>query len=230
MIVVPLLVLARKINQLGYISPASFAPPPIRFRAARQIYPYSIIPGGVYEPREMEETIRVDQVAREHYSDIRQEFLVPFRVQAPMLAYVSFRKGNKIYWTSKKMNIPRGELLLTDGKNLIRARCGNRISAEVHAANIVPQDEDATLETVFETALPSITELPPSLQPVVLPGVPIGELWKEKEADLSSTPEPATIALYVSGISLICGGTWLQGRWLLPEKGFSELKPKQEIG
>jgi hypothetical protein len=35
---------------------------------------------------------------------------------------------DKIFWTAKPVTIKAGETVLCDGKNFIRARCGNRIS------------------------------------------------------------------------------------------------------
>ena len=44
------------------------------------------------------------------------------------MAYVSYRKNNSIFATRKQLRIPKGELVLTDGTHLARARCGNRLS------------------------------------------------------------------------------------------------------
>jgi hypothetical protein len=45
-----------------------------------------------------------------------------------MFVYVSYRKANRVYWTSKKHRVCKGEAILTDGKNMARTRCGNRLS------------------------------------------------------------------------------------------------------
>jgi hypothetical protein len=42
--------------------------------------------------------------------------------------YVSYRKGEQVYWTARKVTLAEGESILSDGQNDIRARCGNRIS------------------------------------------------------------------------------------------------------
>jgi len=49
-------------------------------------------------------------------------------VDKPRAVYVSYRKGEQVYWTSKKMMLAAGETLLSDGQHDIRARCGNRIA------------------------------------------------------------------------------------------------------
>jgi hypothetical protein len=41
---------------------------------------------------------------------------------------MSYRVGDRVYWTKEKVTLPQGEALLTDGRSLIRARCGNCIS------------------------------------------------------------------------------------------------------
>ena len=44
------------------------------------------------------------------------------------MAYVSYRIGDRVFWTRKPVRIPAGETLLTDGETEIRARCGNAVS------------------------------------------------------------------------------------------------------
>jgi hypothetical protein len=196
--------LARRAYYSVYVQPYRLAPPAPRFRAARPVFPYSVVPGGVYDPKELMETIRVDPVARVHYSDIRIENLVPVRIQSPMEAYVSYRIGNNVYWTSKKLSIPRGELVLTDGKNMIRARCGNRVVTQFATSGVKSSSQsEKTLETVFETPIPSLVKLPPFLQPVLPPGAMTPDMWEAPRNELASTPEPTTLVLYSSGMSLI---------------------------
>jgi hypothetical protein len=187
-----------------YMQPARFAPPPPpQFRAARKVYPYSIVPGGVFDPQELKETMRVDPVALEHYGDIRIEDLVPVRIQSPLQAYVSYRIGNKIYWTAKKLNIPRGELVLTDGRNMIRARCGNRIALRMREGKISEQ-RDKDLETIFDSPIPSAAPLPPALEPVIpLDG---RHLEPPPPSDVAPTPEPESLVLCASGMFLILAG------------------------
>jgi hypothetical protein len=44
------------------------------------------------------------------------------------LVYASYRIHKQVYWTKNKLRIPKGEVLVTDGNNWARARCGNRLS------------------------------------------------------------------------------------------------------
>lgn len=41
--------------------------------------------------------------------------------------YVSYKYDGKIYWSQKPVTLQAGELLWTDGKKIIRARCGNEL-------------------------------------------------------------------------------------------------------
>ena len=184
-----------------YIQPSAYAPPPMPiFRAARKIYPFSVIPGGVYDSKELTQTIQGDPSLVEHYRDIQIENLIAVRTQAPMQAFVSFRQDKQIYWTSKALTIPRGELVLTDGQHMIRSRCGNRIqqkSPEYAVRSSTMTEQMQAL--VMDAPLPSIANLPASLQPVLSPGVLVEDLWKNPENQVAATPEPGTLILFSSG-------------------------------
>jgi hypothetical protein len=187
------------------------APPPI-FRAARKIYPFSIIPGGVYDPKELEKSIQNDPSLAEHYRDIEMENLIAVRTQAPINAYVSFRCDGQICWTKKTLTIPRGELVLTDGQHMIRSRCGNRIQRKrpgdaVSSSAATEQMQDY----ILDAPMPSIAKLPRYLQPVVSPGEVLGDIWKEPDAEISAVPEPGTLLLFASGILLVSVVTFHRG-------------------
>lgn len=186
-----------------YAQPFIYAMPPApTFRAARKIFPFSIIPGGVYDPKELAQSLQLDPSLQEHYRDIRIENLVAVRTQAPMQAYVSFRYAGNICWTAKAQTIPRGELILTDGQHMIRSRCGNRIQrtrppSVVSSLAITEQMQDL----IFDAPLPSISN--PSLQPVLSSGVLVAELWPEPGNNSALAPEPGTMILCASGFLLI---------------------------
>lgn len=62
------------------------------------------------------------------------------------LPNVSFRVRDQIYWTRKKVRLPKGERVITDGVHYSRVRCGNRIS-EVPQPTTTPEvPEEATIE------------------------------------------------------------------------------------
>jgi hypothetical protein len=95
--------------------------------AARKVYRYSVVPGGVYSSDELAASRRADPVVRAHYADFRSTASVTL-LPADAFVYVSYRKANRVYWSSSKHKLPKGERVLTDGKNLARTRCGNRLS------------------------------------------------------------------------------------------------------
>jgi PEP-CTERM motif len=41
--------------------------------------------------------------------------------------YVSYRIGNRIYWTRRRLTLRKGEKLITDGRMTARTRCANRV-------------------------------------------------------------------------------------------------------
>lgn len=94
----------------------------------RKVFPYSVAPGGAFNRKEAVARAEADPVIRDHYKDIQLPALRPFRLTKPAEGYVSYRIGNRVFWTSRRLYLKPGEMLLSDGKNVIRSRCGNRIS------------------------------------------------------------------------------------------------------
>jgi hypothetical protein len=98
--------------------------------AVRPVYRHSVVPGGVRSPEEIEHVIQRDQVVAAHYKGINPQLMRNERLQQPLLAHVSYRLGDKIYWTKKPVQLPKNEPVMTDGQTTIRERCGNLISME----------------------------------------------------------------------------------------------------
>jgi len=96
--------------------------------ARRPLYPYSVIPYGVASGQELQAALHRDSVAAAHYSGFNPKSAHVVRLAKERQVFVSYRLGNHIYWTSKKVTLHAGETLLTDGTHLVRTRCGNRIS------------------------------------------------------------------------------------------------------
>ena len=94
----------------------------------RKVFPFSVVPGGTVTRDEVKSKVAGDPVVREHYKGIQLDLLRPFRLTKPAQGYVSYRIGNRIFWTAQRLYLRPGELLLSDGLHLIRGRCGNRIS------------------------------------------------------------------------------------------------------
>jgi hypothetical protein len=95
----------------------------------RTVFPYSVIPGGVRDAHELNAAVAKDPVVAEHYSNFNVARAHTIRLDRPTPMYVSYRLNDHVYWTRNRMLIPAGETLITDGENLARVRCGNRLSA-----------------------------------------------------------------------------------------------------
>jgi len=94
----------------------------------RFFYQYSVIPGGVESGEELREAIADDPVVANHYSDFGLQHVSFVTLGRDQAFYVSYRLQSGVYWTSRPMLLHRGERLVTDGFNLARVRCGNRLS------------------------------------------------------------------------------------------------------
>lgn len=122
---------------------------PIAATVARRVYPYSIVPGGVYGRDELLRVLKTDKVVAAHYVSFDAEKAVKVTVTKPRAVYVSYRKGDKVYWTAKKLMLADGETLLSDGRTEMRARCANRISDVPQ----LPVEHDEPTEEELDTAV-----------------------------------------------------------------------------
>jgi hypothetical protein len=158
----------------------------------RAIFPYSIVPGGVRDARELQNAAEGDSVVARHYSDFRIIQAHTLRLNRPLEMYVSYRKNNQVYWTKNRMLIPAGETLISDGENLARVRCANRLSAI--AAKPVAVSEPTTEELSEPTFVPPLlAQLLPGESSEFSPtgadgGIPAGPLAAKAPGGTSNTP------------------------------------------
>jgi hypothetical protein len=138
------------------VRPAAIRPP------SRAIYPYSVIRGGAYSAGELDAALRADPVAAAHYAVFDRTQMRITRAPDSAAVYVSYRQGNRIYWTRRKVHLVADETLLTDGVHTARARCGNRIS-------LTPPEPAQAGEPDLDLDLP---EAPPTLHAGVPAAVP----------------------------------------------------------
>ncbi len=94
----------------------------------RKVYPYSIIPGGAQDLSQAKHYMS-DPAVKYHYAGVDLSRLREVKLTAPLTGYVSYRWGEKIYWTSKKLTLKAGETVFTDGTHIVRGRCLNCYSA-----------------------------------------------------------------------------------------------------
>jgi hypothetical protein len=90
------------------------------------------------------------------------------RLDQPRPVYVSYRLGDKVFWTANKLILASGETLITDGTHLARTRCGNRVSETPQIPVSKEQPTLKALETPLDPALVSELESLPIL-PVAPP-------------------------------------------------------------
>ena len=177
----------------------SSAPPPPAARATpsvaappvgRRVYPSSVVSGGLTTQTDMKDAVQQDRIVRSHYADLRPTNFRPHVLPNDHQGYVSYRVRDKIFWSRRLMTIKKGETVLTDGKTMLRGRCGNRISpvpmeptappalepAEAvldssvesrRLESIPPVPSPSPIDTTLSLVRPSATE--PSVSPLVAP-------------------------------------------------------------
>lgn len=174
------------------------------------VYPYSVIPGGVSGREGLRSAVAADPVVARHYAGFHLDAARVIQFQAPRFAYVSYRRGNEIFWTLHKIKIPAGESLLFDGTNLVRARCGNRLS-EVPKTPTSPQDPPPRVmddpipqqqpPLIFQPEPPFISEWTPEQpnSPIFLPPL-IGEEPPTNSGSRPIPPIPPVFGLPTGGM------------------------------
>ena len=145
------------------VSPAGLSP--------RPVFPYSVVPGGVRDAQELQKAASSDPVVGKHYSDFRIGKARNVQLDRPVAMYVSYRRNNQVFWTRNKMMIPAGETLISDGENLARVRCGNRLSPVAEKPVAATDPDKAELETP-EFIPPMLAELLPGDGVEMFPGEP----------------------------------------------------------
>jgi hypothetical protein len=94
----------------------------------RKVYPYSIVPGGAKTVEEAKLAMLRPDV-RANYANLDFPNLREVKLTTNLSGYVSYRYGDKIYWTAKKLTLRAGETVFTDGVHTVRGRCLNCYSA-----------------------------------------------------------------------------------------------------
>ncbi|MGC2718733.1 MAG: hypothetical protein WA209_04040 [Candidatus Acidiferrales bacterium] len=129
---------------------------------SRPLYPYSVVPGGITSADELRAAELSDALVRDHYVGLSLANAHVERLAEAKSMYVSYRRGNKIFWTKNAVRLAKGERVITDGVVMLRARCGNRIS-EVPMAPVEPSTAAvpaAAMELPAAEGLPLLPALP----------------------------------------------------------------------
>lgn len=158
-------------------------------RTPRKVYRYSVVPGGVYTTAEFEQARRSDPVVAAHYAVFGPKVSVT-KLTRDMYVYVSYRKANHVYWSTKKHKVCAGEGIVTDGANMARSRCGNRLSFVPYQPSLDVQEPH---ERDLDTEEPLIAKLPegPLLSPG-FPGATIPEQYPDGPGGAAPVASPYT--------------------------------------
>jgi hypothetical protein len=176
-------------------------PSPTDASSLRPVYPYSVIPRGVETAEELRTAIHRDPVVSAHYSDFRVRAARAMRLPREHQFFVSYRVGNQVYWTKKKITLPSGEMLLTDGEHLARTRCGNRLS-EIPLAPTAPSEPtDHSFNTPVAPLRPELTSQPLTGSPI-WPGSPAPVLLLS--SDVTPEPTPSPFGFFPPFIPIAC--------------------------
>lgn len=93
----------------------------------RLVYPYSLVPGGVEDAKELKWVADHDPIVGAHYAGFDYDHARVVRLALAQTVYMSYRIGNRVYWMHHSVVLHKGEKLITDGKIWARARCANRV-------------------------------------------------------------------------------------------------------
>jgi hypothetical protein len=190
----------------------------------RRLYPYSVIPGGVENAGELKDAVLRDPVVAAHYADFNIAQAHVVRLDADRAMYVSYRLGDRVFWTTKALKLHKGETLISDGAHEARTRCGNRLS-ETPVAPVAPEAPPADVLNVPEAPVLFTGSFPPSTGfPLTPPGVvptgspstpPTGVIIPPPVFPIVGTgggptppvevPEPSAFVLLMAGLVTLLG-------------------------
>jgi hypothetical protein len=129
--------------------------------ANRPVYPYSVVPGGVEDAKELKWVAEHDPVVAAHYAGFDYDHARMVRVTLAETVYLSFRIGNHIYWTRHRLKLHKGEKVITDGKIALRARCGNRVEKVPQQAAAPNEPPAVKFDEPIGTGMGTAMQVPP---------------------------------------------------------------------
>jgi hypothetical protein len=146
--------------------------------SSRPVYPYSVVPGGVEDARELKWVAEHDPIVAAHYAGFDFAHAHIVRLTLAQTVFVSYRIGNHVYWTRHRITLHKGEKLITDGKMTARARCANRVEEVPQQLNSSPEPPVAKFEEPVGTGEGTSMAVPPvEFESALLnrPGIPGSE-------------------------------------------------------
>jgi hypothetical protein len=160
------------------------APTPVLGKTDRVLYPYSVIPGGVRNSAELRNAVAHDDIVAQHYADFNLGNAHAVQLREARAVFVSYRMGNRIFWTKNRLKLPAGETVVTDGEHMARTRCGNRLSdfpiGPVLNTEPMPEAMEIPADGGLLAAPESLSELPLAMPPttsIVVPSQGPGSIY-----------------------------------------------------
>ncbi len=141
----------------------------------RPVYPYSVVAGGVRDARELKWAAEHDPVVAAHYAGFDYDHARVVQLVLARTAYVSYRIGNKVYWTRHRVKLHKGETVITDGKITARTRCANRVEEAPQVLSSSSEPPVLMFEEPTHPILgPAVANPPGSFQSALMdrPGAP----------------------------------------------------------
>jgi len=187
---------------------------------AQPVFRHSVIPGGVHSAAELAEAMmRSPQVAA-HFRDLDLRRMQPARLSRDGEYYLSSRKDGGIWWTARKHRLPAGEQVLAGGStdDLVRARCGNRLSL-LPMRPVMPEPSEPSPLEFDEIEVPSLPVVTPVSSPsgmwlpIIVPFIPVIVFppgGGDNPGPTPPIPEPATWAMMLVGLGLLGAGAWVR--------------------
>lgn len=189
---------------------------PSSIEALRRVFRHSVIPGGASDAGELMHAAHIDPVVAQHYLGIDLPTLRSEALESDQFAYVSYRRGDRIYWTKNKVRIPGGETILTNGKDAIRGRCGNCISMEPMLPTSDAEPDAIEFDALTNNEIPLLgarlnafaamapavlapadaavsqdpffNRMPPTVEPLGLAGVPLATATSNEDGPEEAVP------------------------------------------
>ena len=182
----------------------------------RPLYPYSVVAGGVEDVQELKWAADHDPVVAAHYAGFKYQRARVVRLLMARSVYLSYRIGNRVYWTRKRVRLKKGEKLITDGKMTARTRCANRVeeAPQQEASNQEPPA--AKFEEPVRPALGTAAENPPvPMEAAMLNRTPVPGLGPAPPLGLYDPIQGGTLTpIAPPALPNVCGVTIKK-----PEKG-----------
>jgi hypothetical protein len=147
---------------------------------------------------ELRVALQNDPLGAKHYAMFKVSSSCVVRLVRDRRAYVSYRLGDHIYWTSHQVTLHAGEALLTDGVHLARTRCGNRISDSPQTPTHPSEPAESLLNSPIAPILPELVIEPLGGDPSFRDGPLALALLTASRIDPPLSPSPSPTPGFIS--------------------------------